>query len=99
MSNNFNDFLSFRRMITPLIIQVLFWIGVGVSVIAGLIMIVSGASSRSDYYGESSGGGEVIIGILLLIVGPFIVRVWCEMLILFFRMNETLTEIKNNTQK
>jgi len=99
MSNNLNDFLSFRKMITPLIIQALFWIGVAVSVITGLVMIISGASSNSDYYGQSSGGGEVLIGLLLLIIGPFIVRVWCEMLILFFRMNETLTEIKNNTQK
>lgn len=93
MNNLVSDFLSFRRMITPLIIQILFWIGVIVSVIAGLIMIVSGTSS--DY----GGGGEVLIGLLVIAIGPFVVRIWCELLILFFRMNETLTEIRNNTQK
>ena len=33
------DFLKFRKMFTPVIIQILFWIGVGVSVIAGLVQI------------------------------------------------------------
>ena len=93
MNNKLTDFLSFRRMITPLIIQILFWIGVIVSIIAGLIMIVSGATS--DY----GGGGQVLIGLLAIVLGPFVVRIWCELLILFFRMNETLTEIRNNTQK
>lgn len=93
MNNQVGDFLLFRRMITPLIIQVLFWVGVVVSVIAGLIMIVAGAT---DDYG---GGEQVLIGLLALFLGPIVVRIWCELLILFFRMNETLTEIRNNTQK
>ena len=33
------DFLKFRKMITPVIIQILFWVGVGISVIAGLVQI------------------------------------------------------------
>jgi hypothetical protein len=93
MNNKLSDFLSFRRMITPLIIQILFWAGVIISVIAGLIMIISGATS--DY----GGGGEVLIGLLIIVIGPFAVRIWCELLILFFRMNETLSEIRNNTLK
>lgn len=93
MNNKLSDFLSFRRMITPLIIQILFWAGVIINVIAGLIMIISGATSR---YG---GGGEVLIGLLIIVIGPFAVRIWCELLILFFRMNETLSEIRNNTLK
>ncbi len=96
----FKDFLLFRRMITPLIIQFIFWVGVIVCVIAGFIMIGSGASgSRYDeYYGKSS-GSEFLIGILLIFVGPLVIRLFCESLILFFRMNETLTEIKNTIQK
>lgn len=86
-----NDFLTFRKMITPMIIQVLFWIGAVVSVIAGIIMIIGGASSP---YG---GGAAVLTGLLLLVLGPLAVRIYCELLIILFRMNETLTEIKNNS--
>lgn len=79
------DFLVFRRMLTPLIIQVLFWIGVIGCVIGGIGGILSAGNSsiRLSY------------GLALLIFGPIAVRIFCELLILFFRMNETLTDISN----
>lgn len=83
------DFLSFRKMITPMIIQIIFWIGTVICVIVGIAAIVGGSHMR---YG---GGTQVLSGLLFLFIGPLIVRVYCELLILFFRMNETLTEIKN----
>jgi hypothetical protein len=87
------EFLKFRKMITPTIIQVLFWVGVVVSVIAGLATMVM---SFSDYGG---GAGTFFAGLLMLVLGPVMVRVYCELLILFFRMNETLTDIKNGLAK
>ena len=87
------EFLSFRRMITPVIIQILFWIGVVLCVIGGLIGIAVGATS---HYG---GGGQVLGGLIMLLLGPVLVRVYCEILIVFFRINETLTDIRKNTEK
>jgi hypothetical protein len=84
-----NDFLSFRRMITPIIIQIIFWIGV-IGVVIGGIVVIATAHDEA---------GQIVYGIFLMILGPLWVRIWCELLILFFRMNETLTEIKNNTKK
>ncbi len=86
------DFLSFRKMITPVIIQILFWIGVAVFVILGFVTIGVGASM------PWGGGTTVLIGLAYILLGPVGVRIYCEILILFFRMNETLTEIKNNTE-
>jgi len=76
-------------MITPAIIQVLFWVGAIMSVLAGLVTM---ATSFGRY-----GGGAVTFlgGLFMIILGPVVVRIYCELLILFFRMNETLTEIKN----
>ena len=83
------DFFTFRTMITPIIIQILFWIGVAICIIVGIIMIVQGFDSYR--------GGQVLvlIGFGYILLGPLFVRLYCEFLILFFRMNETLTEIKN----
>ncbi len=78
------DFLAFRRMITPVIIQVLFWMGVVASVVAGVASIAN---------------RQPVLGLLLIIVGPLVVRVYAELLILLFRINETLTDIKNNTER
>lgn len=90
---NIIDFLTFRRMITPIIIQIIFWIGVALCVIGGLISIVTGASS------DFGGGAQVLSGLLVIFLGPVITRVYCELLILMFRMNETLTDIRRNTEK
>ena len=86
------DFLKFRKMITPVIIQFLFWVGVGVSVIVALCMMVVGVTSNGQ-------GFMVLAGLVMLFLGPVFVRIYCELLILFFRMNETLTEIKNGLAK
>jgi hypothetical protein len=88
-----NDFLSFKKMITPIIIQALFWAGAGLSVIVGLVAIGSGISSSFN------GGSQVFIGLMILILGPVITRIYCELLILFFRINETLTEIHGSLRQ
>ena len=78
------DFLAFRKMLTPIIIQIVFWIGVVFCVIGGLLAIL---------YGNG------LPGLIMLFLGPIIVRIYCEILILVFRMNDTLTDIKNAVEK
>lgn len=82
------DFLAFRRMITPVIIQAIFWIGVLLCIIGGLIQIVAGASA---YYG---GGSMVLSGVLIIILGPLAVRIYCELLIVMFKILEELSQIR-----
>ena len=91
-SDKVNDFIKFRLMITPVIIQVLFWVGAVVSVLFGLGIM---ASSFGSYGG---GGLQFLGGFFTMILGPVLVRIYCELLILFFRMNETLTEIKSGLE-
>ncbi len=81
------EFLHFRKMITPTIITVVFWILVGIIVIAGLIALFAG-NTGSDRFG----------GFLLLILGPLFVRVYCEILIVIFKMHEALRAIEANTR-
>ncbi len=87
------DFLKFRKMITPVIIQVLFWVGVAGTVIAALVVM---ATSFGSY---GNGAAQFLGGLVLLVLGPVAVRIYCELLILFFRMNETLTDIKKGLEK
>ena len=86
-----NDFLAFRKMITPAVIQVIFWIGVAVCVLGGLVAIIQGAGGR---YG---GGEQVLSGVLMIILGPIAVRIYCELLIIMFRIHDRLVEIQDNT--
>ena len=86
------EFLTFRKMITPVIIQVVFWVGVVISIILGLLSIAAGMSRFGS-------GALVIVGLLYIFIGPVVVRIYCELLILFFRMNESLSEIKNDLKR
>ncbi len=78
------DFLAFRKMLTPVIIQVVFWLGVVACVLAGLASLFSGAP---------------LAGLLMMVFGPVAVRIYAELLILLFKMNDTLTDIKNAVEK
>jgi hypothetical protein len=87
------DFLKFRKMITPAIIQIVFWIGVVMSVLGGLGMMIS------SFYAYSEGGALFFSGLMMIILGPIGVRIWCEVVIVFFRMNENLTDIRDALAK
>ena len=39
------------------------------------------------------GASGVCAGLSVIVIGPFVVRLYCEFLIVVFRINETLTEI------
>jgi len=84
-----NKFVHFDTMLTPAIIKVVFWVGAGLTVLMGLMMIIQGAGA---YYG---GGASIFMGLLTIVIGPFVVRIYCELLIIFFKMNETLQDVKN----
>ena len=88
------DFLAFRTMVTPVIIQILFWVGAILCLIIGVIMAIYGATHLQEGQGQ-----YLWQGVLLFVLGPLGVRVYCEILIIFFRINETLTEIKHALER
>jgi len=85
------DFWAFRTMLTPVIIQILFWLGVLTCLTVGFIFI--GFGIHFEY------AKNIYKGLFFIILGPLFVRVYCEVLIIFFRINETLTEIKHTLEE
>ncbi len=99
-SNALIDFLLFRRMIAPVVIQVLFWLAVlgcfiwaGFSVISGIVAATG--KSGSPWLAVLGIAG----GLVAIIVGPFVCRIYAELLILSFRIYETLTEIRDRLDR
>jgi hypothetical protein len=81
------DFLRFETMITPGLIQIVFWAAVILSIVIGIAAMVTGEDT-------STRGG----GLLLLIFGPIIARIYAEILIIWFRMNDHLRRIDQHTE-
>jgi hypothetical protein len=77
------EYLHFKKMITPSVIQVLFWIAVVAVVISGL--------AEMD--------NSVLGGLAIVILGPLAVRVYAEMLMVLFQISNTLSEIKTELTK
>lgn len=74
------DILFLDNMITPKIITIVYWLLlVGIG-IGGLIYTFNG------------GGITAFIGTL---AGLVFARIWCELFIVFFKMNEAMQEIRN----
>lgn len=78
------DFLLFKRMLIPYIIQLIFWLALLACLILGVV----------DIY-----RGYILQGIGIIVVGPILVRIACEYIIVLFRINDTLTEIKHLKEK
>lgn len=81
-------YLSFDKMITPIFIKIAFWLGVIGSLIGGVGMMISGI--LSDQFGFF----QILGGLFILLVGPLIVRIYCELLIILFKMHQSMNEIK-----
>ena len=80
------DFLRFETMITPILIQILFWLAVIVVVIAGIFIIISGSEN------------SLAVGLGFIILGPIAARIYSEILMVIFRINDHLRHIDHNTQ-
>lgn len=88
---NVKDYLSFKRMITPKLVNVFFWVGTIISVVIGLgLFIVSLVSIHSQ---------GILIGFLTMLLGPLVIRIYCELMVVFFRINETLTDILHTLEQ
>jgi len=73
------EYLSFHRMITPVFIQIIFWLAIAAVVIAGLIQI---------------GNDHAVAGILTLIFGPLFIRIYAELLIVIFRIQDDVAALR-----
>jgi hypothetical protein len=97
------NLLSFERMITPVIIKVLFWIGLIGSVVGGIVLfftvLIGGISDGS--FGGIVGSFllGLVGGLLVMFLGILLTRIYAEMLILVFQINESLTDIKYLIEK
>ena len=76
-----NEFLRFRRMVTPTVIEVVFWLGLLVNLAASI-------------YVMTQGGFSVLVGFLMIFFGSLMVRVYCELIILLFRIYDSLRSIE-----
>lgn len=79
MSFDFKAFSDFKFMITPVFIKIIFWIGVALVAIFGLYMMTAGRN--------------FLFGLVYLLVGPIVWRIYCELMIVMFKIHEGIEKM------
>jgi uncharacterized membrane protein len=82
-----SDFISFKSMISLKIIQILYVVGAIMTTLSGFYWLFLGSGALGHF-----------LGLMVLLLGNVFWRVWCELMIIFFRINETLNIIEVNTK-
>lgn len=79
MSFNFKEFSDFKFMITPVFIKIIFWLMVVLVIIFALYMMTAGRN--------------FLFGLVYLFIGPIAVRIYCELLIVMFKIHEGIEKL------
>jgi small-conductance mechanosensitive channel len=84
---DFKALLGFNSMITPMLITGFYWLLLVVLVLSVL-------------FGPLMPGGFVgFLGkLVMIVVGAVLIRVWCELLIVIFKINDNLKVIRERGQ-
>jgi hypothetical protein len=80
------DIFVFDSMLTPKIITFVYWLML-------LGCLVSGLGSMFTQY-----GGGFLAGLGIIIFGAVGSRIWCELLIVLFKIHENLQKIANKSK-
>lgn len=82
---------TFNSMLTPKLVTGLYWLLLLVALICGLVTMFSG------YYGITF--ETFTMGIFTIIGGAFGARIWCELMIVIFKINENLQAIQDGQEQ
>lgn len=92
---NSRSFLNFDKMITPVIIKILFYVGIAIAIIGGVIVFFGGiiTAFQQNSFGAALGG--IIGGPVVAFLGVLLARVYAELLIVVFQIHEDLVAIRH----
>ena len=81
------NILCFDAMLTPKIITVLYWLLLAALLLAGFATMFSGM-----------GGFSFFLGLMVFVLGALIVRIWCELFIVLFRIHDNLKKLADKAE-
>jgi len=85
-------------MLTPVIIQIIFWLAEILNVIFW-INFIDRTGHTVSYFGESRLNGTVVlVGIVLMLISALAIRIYLELLVVIFRINENVSSIRRRLE-
>jgi len=91
-------FFSFGTLITPTVIQVAYFIGAAVITLASLLTVGLVLMGIAPEYTDKNRDALLFGGLTLLGIGNILWRVLCELLMLVFRIYESLMDLDDKAR-
>ena len=85
--SSFQSFINFDIMITPMFMKIIYVVISALIAVAALVGLFSGQALLSI--------GSLVGGVIALVF----FRVYCEIMIVFFKMHDNLKRIRKNTER
>ncbi|MGL6260079.1 DUF4282 domain-containing protein [Vibrio sp. WXL210] len=79
---------NFESMLTPKLVTALYWLLLFIAVVSGIGTMFSG------YGGVTF--ETFVLGLLTILGGSIGARIWCELMIVIFKINENLQVLKDS---
>lgn len=84
------DILFFDAMLTPKVITFIYWLLLLAALFSGLAILFGG------YDGLTL--GKLLRGLFVIVGGAVSARIWCELLIVLFKIHENIKKIAERPQ-
>lgn len=88
---DFKDLLSFEVTFIPKVASICYLVMVGISVLSGFIIIILGIAEGLL--------AVALVGLLVMIILPLFIRLWFEVMLIFFKIYDRLNDINNKLDK
>lgn len=86
------NWLYFDAMVTPKIITFIYWILLAGAAVSGLVLITKGFGMIR--YSGFAGFGMIVAAPILVVLCALMARIYCEIMIVLFKINEALQDIR-----
>ena len=100
--SGWEEFAGFRWMVSPVLIRGSFWVGSVLCVVFGIYLMCKGMydGTRDHYYYASRAGmlADIFSGLGIMVLGPVVLRVYAEFLIVVFRIHDALNHIQDTLE-
>jgi hypothetical protein len=93
---DFAELLQWDRFITPSVIRVFYWLSLALTALIGLSLIFTALGMMAINF--IAGVFMLIAAMLFILTGIIFVRILCELVMVFFRINEHLGAIRDRSQ-
>jgi hypothetical protein len=90
-----HDFIAFKKLICTTLIQIVYMIGFAYITISGIIMFFP---ERNAFLPVDS-NGRILLGLAVLVIGNLTWRIFCESLIVLFRIHDSLAAIEKSSKE